>query len=236
MDPLNILGGTASLVETENFHEHLCESASRGNSLHQWLTEQMQFKQEEWHAAWVTELIRITKPGHYIIIEDVGWPGCSELADWAGVDTYWWHRAIAEYQWDVIPESLAIAEKPWYRDRYNVRLRKTDPARPDLLKDTLETNRASWEYWREYKLDNWWDEPEDDVPKDYTAQQQSSPVSQGKVAPSSLLDKLQSTKKASSPIVEPNDSLSNPSKDEGPEPEELIPVPFPGSVSEGRVS
>ena len=105
-----------------------------------------------------------------------------------------------------------------------------------FLKDTLETNRASWEYWREYKLDHWWDEPEDDVPKDYTAQQQSSPVSQGKVAPSSLLDKLQSTTKASSPIVEPNDSLSNPSKDEGPEPEELIPVPFPGSVSEGRVS
>jgi len=40
--------------------------------------------QETWFAAWATELIRITKRGKLIVIEEVSLPLCKSLDDWGG--------------------------------------------------------------------------------------------------------------------------------------------------------
>ena len=81
--------------------------------------------QENWHSKWVMELIRITKPGKAIIIEDVDTPVCSdESSEWGGVATSWWKFAVDEYGWDVDPDSIEIVEAAWYPHRYNVFMRK----------------------------------------------------------------------------------------------------------------
>jgi len=156
LDPLNLLAGSgATIHQVESMMEHLCASAKGvpnettgeyrgGDPLHQRLTELMQEKQEDWHSQWVVELIRIAKPGKYIIIEDVGWPGCSDMADWAGVDTEWWHTAVDTYGWNVYPESIQIVEKAWYGDRYNVRMQKKKLHNAPYTDQALDEQSRKW--------------------------------------------------------------------------------------------
>lgn len=63
---------------------------------------------EDWYAKWVTELVRITKPGKPIIIEQVSQPTCIDDADWGGVGKKWWVKAIDKYGWDVDGDSIAM--------------------------------------------------------------------------------------------------------------------------------
>lgn len=44
--------------------------------------------QETWYAAWATELIRITKKGKLIVIEEVSLPLCESPNDWGGKFSY----------------------------------------------------------------------------------------------------------------------------------------------------
>lgn len=78
---------------------------------------------EEWYSKWVKELIRITKPGKPIIVEQVSLPTCLDSNDWGGVGRMWWYRAMKKYDWNVDGDSIVI--KSLYDNmkkgkRYNV--------------------------------------------------------------------------------------------------------------------
>mmetsp|Transcript_9767 Transcript_9767/g.11382 ORF Transcript_9767/g.11382 Transcript_9767/m.11382 type:complete len:365 (-) Transcript_9767:59-1153(-) len=77
---------------------------------------------EEWYAKWVSELVRITKPGKVIIVEEVSVPTCQNLNDWGGVSKQWWDLAISKYNWDVDVESLHLVDAA--AERYHVYLKK----------------------------------------------------------------------------------------------------------------
>jgi SAM-dependent methyltransferase len=85
-----------------------------------------QRRQEDWFASWVSELIRIVKPGGAVIIEQVAWPKCIQLEDWGGVDKDWWKKAISTYGWDVDEQSLYMQDmfKGTSEDRYHVSMQK----------------------------------------------------------------------------------------------------------------
>ncbi len=83
---------------------------------------------EEWYSKWIKELIRITKPGKSIVIEQVSLPTCLESSDWGGVSRTWWKRAVKDYEWNVDIESIVI--RSMYDDtkkgnRYHVYMKKT---------------------------------------------------------------------------------------------------------------
>ncbi len=86
---------------------------------------------EDWYAKWVTELVRITKPGKPIIIEQVSQPTCVDENDWGGVTKQWWKGAIDKYGWDIDGDSL-VTENLYKRGsgkksrRYNVFMMKND--------------------------------------------------------------------------------------------------------------
>ena len=95
-----------------------------------WAVAQREQKlQEDWHAAWVGELIRIAKPGKLIVIEDVAWSTCTsrefDVPDegWGGVDPEWWEEAAEIYGWPIDPESIEMTQG-WYENRYIVYMRK----------------------------------------------------------------------------------------------------------------
>ncbi|KAL7564950.1 hypothetical protein ACA910_010344 [Epithemia clementina (nom. ined.)] len=122
---------------SEELLQALCESEDPKDVA---LANQMQKEQEEWHAKWVTELIRITKPGQFVIIEDVGYPACTLETEWGGVDTEWWYDAIEQYQWDAQVVDI-LEEDPftWYINRYNVVLQKNPTAGGDKSVPGSET-------------------------------------------------------------------------------------------------
>jgi len=90
------------------------------------LMRQAQLKQEDWYSSWVTEMIRITKPGKIISIESVSLSQCEALFDWGGVSTSWWKEvAVERYGWDVESDSITIYKtKNINSGRYQVTMRK----------------------------------------------------------------------------------------------------------------
>ena len=87
--------------------------------------EEMQQKQEEWFAAWVSEMIRIARPGVPVMVEQVSQSVCTFWDDWGGVDKEFWSRAISTYGWDVDEDSLEIENgRGRHEGRYNVFMRK----------------------------------------------------------------------------------------------------------------
>ena len=92
-----------------------------------------QLAQEDWHSKWVTELVRIVKPGKIVIIEDVGYPLCSSTeSEWGGVSVEWWTEAVDKYRWDVDSQSIRIFLEPWYDNRYNVVMRRNKESDKEL--------------------------------------------------------------------------------------------------------
>ena len=85
-----------------------------------------QQRQEDWFASWISELIRIVKPGGAVIIEQVAWPKCIQPNDWGGVEKKWWKGAISKYGWDILEESLHFEDmfKETTDDRYHVSMQK----------------------------------------------------------------------------------------------------------------
>ena len=85
---------------------------------------------EEWYAKWVSELVRIVKPGQPVGIEQVSLPICEDRLDWGGVAKGWWAKAVKKYQWDVNIESIYMVDvypqdaKDKKLDRYNVYMEK----------------------------------------------------------------------------------------------------------------
>ena len=104
----------------------LCKSDEADSSQ---LAEKEQNAQEQWFARWVTEMVRITRPGGSVIVEDVAKPICQIYRDWGGVSQAWWPKAVADYGWDIDTDSITFgpaARSPvkYKGRRYNVAMRK----------------------------------------------------------------------------------------------------------------
>lgn len=120
-DPLNI----AEELGRELKFEDLC-----GQEKTNWARNKLrildQSAQEDWYAAWVNELVRITKRGKPIVIEEISLPMCDNEYDWGGVKKEWWRKAAINYKWDVDIESIYMEglKKSEQDTRYNLFMRK----------------------------------------------------------------------------------------------------------------
>eukprot|EP00586_Coscinodiscus_wailesii_P007566 CAMPEP_0172490166 /NCGR_PEP_ID=MMETSP1066-20121228/20493_1 /TAXON_ID=671091 /ORGANISM="Coscinodiscus wailesii, Strain CCMP2513" /LENGTH=344 /DNA_ID=CAMNT_0013258493 /DNA_START=148 /DNA_END=1182 /DNA_ORIENTATION=- len=86
----------------------LCDSEEPSE---QELAQKGQEEQEKWFSLWVKELIRITKPGKSIVIEEVDLPLCDNTTyKWGGVSREWWYEAPFQYDWDIDVNATAIHE------------------------------------------------------------------------------------------------------------------------------
>jgi SAM-dependent methyltransferase len=93
------------------------------------LYEAAQEREMAWYGKWVSEMVRIAKPGVPVVIEQVSDPFCDAqvMDEWGGgVSRTFWHDAITHYNWDVDPESLDIESDSLFPDsrRYHVFMRK----------------------------------------------------------------------------------------------------------------
>jgi SAM-dependent methyltransferase len=85
---------------------------------------QMQRTQEDWFAKWVTEMVRITKPGGSIIFESVTLPFCESEELGAGVSRLFWINGVHKYRWPVDTSTLFFEEDTIFQGRYHVSVRK----------------------------------------------------------------------------------------------------------------
>ena len=120
-DPLNI-----GLSDDEIYDQWVEEVCLKETEVSKKLRIKSQRIQEDWYAKWVTELVRIAKPGKVVIIESVSHSLCTHnLTDWGGVDKEWWlSTAISRYGWNVDPSSVLIEDYRLNGQRYNVIMRK----------------------------------------------------------------------------------------------------------------
>uniref|UniRef100_A0A7S4IDD9 Methyltransferase domain-containing protein n=1 Tax=Odontella aurita TaxID=265563 RepID=A0A7S4IDD9_9STRA len=135
IDPLRRHDNNVPFANRMEMSKELCDSDDEAD--HDVLDKEQE-AQEDWHASWVEELIRIVKPGKVIIIEDVDSHICDDTSDWGGVPIEWWEDAVSKYNWDVVPDSIEIVEGTWYHNRYNVLMRKNSPLPPKMEPKTLE--------------------------------------------------------------------------------------------------
>ena len=88
------------------------------------LASKAQKLQEDWYSEWITEMIRITKPGKVVAFESISESTCKSY-QWGGVDKDWWEKAMFEYKWDVDPNSIIFWDVPWRgSNRYHVLMKK----------------------------------------------------------------------------------------------------------------
>jgi len=128
-DPLNLLSESADANARRRNSIKNCRSTDPEEAK---LAEEEQRKQEEWHASWVKELIRIAKPGKSVVIESICESLCKHyrekptVPDWGGVDKDWWERAVSTYGWDVSDIFIrdAPVTKEWKYPRYHVVMKK----------------------------------------------------------------------------------------------------------------
>jgi hypothetical protein len=101
---------------------HLCEHADGPLEWkNQKLLEIMQERQEEWFANWVSQMVRIAKPGAPVIIEELAPPYCQAKRDWGGVTKDFWKQGVERYGWDIDPSSIAFHDR---KKRYHVFMKK----------------------------------------------------------------------------------------------------------------
>ena len=88
------------------------------------LREVAQQRQSDWFGVWVSEMVRIAKPGAPVIVEEVSYPFCEATYDWGGVNQDFWFDAIETYGWDIDPASIEFEDDRLFRKRYHVFMRK----------------------------------------------------------------------------------------------------------------
>jgi len=119
-DPLNI----QSKLKRELKLEDICNMTDPDDWAKAMLGELDQKAQEDWYAAWVSELVRIAKKGSPIIIEEVSNSLCSSPDDWGGVSQEWWRGAAEKYKWDIDVDSIYMEHVKLKENRYNLFMRK----------------------------------------------------------------------------------------------------------------
>ena len=123
LDPLELELGSinANFVK----YQRLCRAAKKeANWKEKKLILMGQEKQNNFYGKWVSEMVRIARPGSAVMVEQVSYPFCEEFLDWGGVNQDWWLPSIQHYGWDVDPTSLAFMNDTIFRHRYHVFLRK----------------------------------------------------------------------------------------------------------------
>lgn len=121
VDPYDIFNTTIN-PDTSDAIEDLCKAkGDKSDWAKAKLVDLDQRAQEDWFAKWVSELVRIVKPGKSVLIENVVMPLCDDLNDWGGVRREWWRSAVSKYKWDVDIDSISTWGK---KTRYNVSMRK----------------------------------------------------------------------------------------------------------------
>uniref|UniRef100_A0A7S2W9F6 Methyltransferase domain-containing protein n=1 Tax=Eucampia antarctica TaxID=49252 RepID=A0A7S2W9F6_9STRA len=99
---------------SEQKYDDLCDSAIKQHDDEHWqepeLARLAQDIQNDWYGLWVSELVRITKPGGTIAIEDIAPPYCQDRADWGGVTREWWIDANKRYDWGIETGSFFFAD------------------------------------------------------------------------------------------------------------------------------
>ena len=128
-NPASLWDDNLTLNEMVDKSIELCTSVAPGD---QELRDKGQRAQEDWYASWVSEMIRIAKPGKIIAVELESHSICHQ-EDWGGVEPEWWTdtSTIAEYGWDVDPTSIVTRvagyqQDDWVSYRYHVMMRKRD--------------------------------------------------------------------------------------------------------------
>jgi hypothetical protein len=119
MDPMNLSKG--SVDANYAYYTKLCKATDYKS---QKLTELAQRIQEDFYGGWVAEMVRITKPGKPVIVEQVSYPYCEEFRDWGGVNQSWWKSSIRKYGWDVDANSIEMEKDTIFHNRYHVFMRK----------------------------------------------------------------------------------------------------------------
>ena len=125
MDPLGLIPDDNDEEACWDQSIDFCASKDPGGIV---MAKREQEAQEEWFALWVSELIRIVKPGGVVIIEEVAKPICDILADWGGVSKDWWKESVPKYSWNVVVDSIYMSPSRQSRKsksgRYNVAMTK----------------------------------------------------------------------------------------------------------------
>lgn len=123
VDPLEIKSELGRGLE----YEDICNMTDPKDWPYAMLAKLDQKAQEDWYAAWVTELVRIAKKGSPIVIEEVSHEMCDSPGDWGGVSETWWAEAIEKYDWDIDIDSIYIEQNPKSKtsdNRYNLFMKK----------------------------------------------------------------------------------------------------------------
>mmetsp|Transcript_39823 Transcript_39823/g.119772 ORF Transcript_39823/g.119772 Transcript_39823/m.119772 type:complete len:157 (-) Transcript_39823:199-669(-) len=126
-DPLNLLPESAEGIKEKVYNSYrLCLSSDPAELR---LRDLEQSRQEVWFARWVSEMIRVAKPGGVVCAEMNAESLCRSGGDFGGVDKEWWNEDTAEeYGWDVDPSSIVMEDvlsmPGWPGDRYHVAMRK----------------------------------------------------------------------------------------------------------------
>jgi hypothetical protein len=103
------------------YYEAICEGETWQDKK---LREVAQQRQSDWFGVWVSEMVRIAKPGAPVIVEQVSYPFCEAYYDWGGVEQDFWFDGIQTYGWDIDPTSIEFEDDRIFRRRYHVFMRK----------------------------------------------------------------------------------------------------------------
>jgi len=131
-DPLNLLTeeDLASGDDDAPCQWQSSEFCESDDPIDKYLAKQEQLEQENWFASWVSEMLRIAKPGKVVAIESIAESIC-KVGDWGGVDKTWWSaETVKKYGWDVDPSSIIIRQVPkefeMFSKRYQVMMKKNE--------------------------------------------------------------------------------------------------------------
>jgi len=124
VDPYNIFNSTTDGGTTPDKTDMCTAYKTKSDWAKVKLVDMDQKAQEDWYAKWVSELVRIVKPGKLVLIENVGLPYCDDIYDWGGVSREWWALAVSKYKWDIDVDSIQTKGLAPTGNRYNVSMRK----------------------------------------------------------------------------------------------------------------
>ena len=114
-DPLDL--GLPSQEELDAVYLDLCESSDPDKVKRRYEAQRLQ---EEWYSRWVSELIRIAKPGGSVVVESVSYPLCEARFDWGGVEQDFFYN----HEWKIDSASIHIADDLIMKRRYHVKMKK----------------------------------------------------------------------------------------------------------------
>ena len=90
--------------------------------------QEAQEAQEQLTVKWVTDMMRVARPGGLIVIENLSVPYCESPDDLGGVSQDWWSTVVQEHEeaWQVDPTSLHMKIDGLRSWRYHVAMRRKE--------------------------------------------------------------------------------------------------------------